>query len=471
MKMKKVVSLILAAAMVFGLTACGNKESGNSGSTGGNTSAGAEENAGTENNGADDSANAGSSEGLIEISMPTYLAGENVGAVFFLPHIERFNQKYEGKYKINIEEVPQASYAEKIKQLAQQKKLPVLVHAAGSGGIDVQWFKDVVVANDMAYDLSEFLETHPEVKANLVPESIDYCTVDGKVVNMPMAVLKPVGLYYNSSMYTADKDIKDMSMDEFISNLGENKIAFQTADNGWTTGLLLSAIVASQEGGVDLIKNAADEKLYDYTDPAIVKSVEILQKLLQTNASSNSIGAAYADAANAFMSKNASIICNGSWMASEFAEDAKDKWSNEFNGEDVKATIYPGDVALVNPRVYGEFWVSNNATDAEKELALAYLEFRASQEEIEALILAEGGTAPTLEYSEEFLAKQEETPILAQLAASVTDSTTYAVALFDVMPSSVADTEFGKLLPKLADNTLTAEQFCQELTKKAEEAR
>ena len=44
----------------------------------------------------------------------------------------------------------------KIKQLAQQNKLPVLVHAPGSGGIDTQWFKQVILADDMAYDLSDF---------------------------------------------------------------------------------------------------------------------------------------------------------------------------------------------------------------------------------------------------------------------------------------------------------------------------
>ena len=103
----------------------------------------------------------------------------------------------------------------------------------------MQWFKDVAVANDMAYDLSDFLDSHPDTKKNLVPESIDYCTVDGKVVCMPIAVLKPIGLFYNSSLYQDAKDIKDMSMEEFLESLGENKFAFQTADNGWTTGLLL----------------------------------------------------------------------------------------------------------------------------------------------------------------------------------------------------------------------------------------
>ena len=408
---------------------------------------------------------------VVEIKFPTYLAGENVGAKFFLPEVERFNEKYEGKYKITVEEVPQASYADKIKQLAQQNKLPVLVHAPGSGGIDTQWFKQVILANDMAYDLSDFAKENPDVAANWVDGSVDFCTVDGKLICKPLSVIKPVGLFYNSSMYTSDKDIKDMSMDEFMESLGDNKIAFQTAENGWTSALLLAALIGNEEGGADLLNNNTDEKLYDYTAEPFVNGVAKLQTLLENNASSNTIGAAYADAANAFMSKNASIICNGSWMSTEFDAGSSDKWSNDFNGDDVKATIYPGNIALTNERNYGEFWVSNNATDEEKEAAEAFLAFRDSQEEIEALILAEGGTAPKLTYTDDFKNKLKENRILSELSESMDENTKYVAPLGDIFPASVADTEFGKLLPKLADGTLTPEEFCQELTQKAEEAK
>lgn len=408
---------------------------------------------------------------VVEIKFPTYLAGENVGAKFFLPEVERFNEKYEGKYKITVEEVPQASYADKIKQLAQQNKLPVLVHAPGSGGIDTQWFKQVILANDMAYDLSDFAKENPDVAANWVDGSVDFCTVDGKLICKPLSVIKPVGLFYNSSMYTSDKDIKDMSMDEFMESLGDNKIAFQTAENGWTSALLLAALIGNEEGGADLLNNNTDEKLYDYTAEPFVNGVAKLQTLLENNASSNTIGAAYADAANAFMSKNASIICNGSWMSTEFDAGSSDKWSNDFNGDDVKATIYPGNIAITNERNYGEFWVSNNATDEEKEAAEAFLAFRDSQEEIEALILAEGGTAPKLTYTDDFKNKLKENRILSELSESMDENTKYVAPLGDIFPASVADTEFGKLLPKLADGTLTPEEFCQELTKKAEEAK
>ena len=448
MKIKKVTALVLASVMALSLTACGGNKN--------ETSEGGE---------------AKESKGVIELKFPTYLAGENVGATFFLPEIERFNEKYEGKYKITVEEVPQASYADKIKQLAQQNKLPVLVHAPGSGGIDTQWFKQIVLANDMAYDLTEFAEENPDVAANWIPESREFCTVDGKLICKPTSVLKPVGLYYNSSMYTPDKDIRDMTVDEFVDSLGDNKIAFMTAENGWTTALMLTALIANEEGGVELLNSSVNDKLWDYSAPAFVNGVAKLQTILQNNASSNTVGAAYADAANAFMSKNAAVICNGSWMAPEFEEGSADKWSNGLLCEDVKATIYPGNIAFANPSSYGEFWIANTATDEEKEAAEAFLAFRDSQEEIEELVLTEGGVAPQLTYSDNFLAELKKTPLLYELSESMNDETTYCASLGDVFPASVADTEFGKLLPKLIDNTLTPEEFCDELTKKAEEAK
>ena len=161
--------------------------------------------------------------------------------------------------------------------------------------------------------------------------------MDGKLICNPLIVLRPIGLYYNESLYKPEKDIRDMSMDEFISGLGENKLAFMTSENAWTSSLMLAALIANEDGGVDLLNNNTSEKLWDYNTPVMVNAVGKLQKLLQNNASSNTVGAAYADAANAFMSNNAALICNGSWMASEFNEDAKDKWSNGFDGKDVKS--------------------------------------------------------------------------------------------------------------------------------------
>ena len=76
-------------------------------------------------------------------------------------------------------------------------------------------------------------------------------------------------------------------------------------------------------------------------------------------------------------------------------------------------------------------------------------------EELEAYLLAEGGDAPNIEYSEDFKEKQAETQVLADLAADTTEETVYVPCILDVIPNSVANTEFGKLLPSLANGTYT----------------
>lgn len=73
-------------------------------------------------------ASADTSSGVVEVTIPSYKTGENAGAAFFVPQVERFNEKYAGKYKINLESVPQDGiFNDRLKQLAQQNKLPVLV--------------------------------------------------------------------------------------------------------------------------------------------------------------------------------------------------------------------------------------------------------------------------------------------------------------------------------------------------------
>ena len=195
-----------------------------------------------------------------------------------------------------------------------------------------------------------------------------------------------------------------------------------------------------------------------------------LQDLLQNNASANSIGATYADAANAFMSMQASMISNGSWMSTDFEETNAANWSNGFDGADVRASLFPGNVGVANAATYGEWWISADAGEDEIELAKAFLEFIYTPEELEGFLLAEGGSAPNLTYSESFLEAQGEVQVLADLAADTDSESRFVPCILDVIPQSVANVEFGKLLPSLADGSYSAEEFCNWMTEKALEA-
>lgn len=445
---KKILSFILAAGMALGLTACGgDKPQNNEVQTQGTETADAK-------------------QGVVEVTIPSYKTGENVGAVFFEAQVDRFNQKYEGTYKINLESIPEDGFKDKLKQLAQQNMLPVLVQ-----GGDVDWISNVVIPNGMAYDLSGWLSETPAVKDILMDDGLLFNTKDdGGIYTLPLATVRPTGFFYNSAMWEPSGDVSSMTMEDFLAEISDQKIAFSTAENGWVSALFLTAFIAAEDGGIELLQNGTVTKIVDFNQPAIVEGVTKLQKLLQNNAASNSIGAAYPDAANAFMSGQAALISNGPWMSADFDASASANWSNGFDGAAVHASLFPENIGIANTRCYGEWWISASAPEEEKELALAFLEFIYTPEELEAYLLAEGGDAPKLTYSDDFKAKQAETQVLADLAADTTSNTVYVPCILDVIPASVANTEFGKLLPSLADGSYTPEEFCQWMSDKAAEA-
>lgn len=403
----------------------------------------------------------------VVLTIPHYNAGENVGAIFFLPQVERFNEKYAGQYKIIIEETPQDSYNEKMKQLAIQGKLPALVATA-----DKQWFQQVAIPNKMYYDLSDWIESKPELKSVLIPESVEFNTVDDAVVSLPAAIVRPIGLYYNSTMLNLDQPIKSLTVDQFgdLLKKQDQKIAFMTSENAWTTSLFLTSIIAEQEGGLDMLKAGLINPVTDYTTDIWVKSFEKLQYFMQNYASSNTVGAAYADAANSFMSKSSAVIPNGSWMVGDFGSESSDKWSNGFDGEQATGDMYPGNVAIASFTGGYGWWIPSNLPENELQAALAFLEFVYSPAELEAFMLAEGGMAPQLTVSDTYKEEMKKNRLLNELNEAITTDTTFVPRSGDAMPTSVGEETFGKLLPKLIDGSLTPLEFGEALSSAAKEA-
>lgn len=129
---KRVLSILLVAAMTASLTACGGSDSSN---------------------------NSASGSGEITLTIPTFFVGENVGAVYFEPAVERFNEANKGKYHIELEEVVEASYTDKISQLAQSDSLPALIQTPAK-----EWIQTAMIPGKLYYPMNDFLDEHPEIK-------------------------------------------------------------------------------------------------------------------------------------------------------------------------------------------------------------------------------------------------------------------------------------------------------------------
>ena len=407
---------------------------------------------------------AGRAAGPVEVTVPSYMCGENVGGLYFLPLVDRFNAKYEGVYKVIIEEIVQDLYNDKIMQMGNAGMLPALIN----GGINDTWFDEVVLANGLFVDLKELVDSNPGIRARYNDANYEYNLYEGKLATLPSPLVNLITMYYNSALWTPSKPINDMSWQDVIDDLGDNKIAFMTAENAWTTMLAFTSIIAAEPGGAELMYANFPNKLVDFSDPILIEAFSKLQKLLQNNATASTIGGAYADAANSFLNVEAAIIANGPWMIGDLRAGGSDKQGEKYDADTIHGAVLPGNVGIENPFGRG-WWIPSTCSDDEIALAKAFLEFMNSPENLEEQMLILGGAIPGFEYSEAFLAKRAEDRLMDEYL-SAPDANTIIVPSFEgVVPGSIGSPEFGKLLPKLADGSLTPEQFAAELTKKAAE--
>ena len=447
---KQILACLTLVAMVASLASCGNSSSnsstGNSDSTASGSSASGEE---------------------VVLTLPTYYCGENVGAVYFEPAVERFNEKYDGQYEIQLEEVVEASYNDKMSTLAQSGKLPVLI----SGG-SAEWINTVLIPQKLYYDTKDWLNESGIIDLCL-DSSVEYSTQeDGSIVGVPMVTVSTVGLYYNGANYTPDKNVAEMSVDEFVTSLNGQNMAWQTVDNAWTSMLFLTALVANEEGGAEWLQEYDGTKCYDYNTDWMISAVTKLVDIWNQTGGSTYVGKAYADAANDFMSGNSAVICNGTWMNSEFSADGSANWSNGFDGANVHADYYPGNVALCNTKAYGRWFLTNNYTsDAELEAAKAFLEFIYSPAELEQFALTEGCQIPNLELSDDFKASLEENQLIKEQNEKLGEDTLIVPTIASIMPDSVANSVLANVLTQLVNGAITPEEFCDTLTVKSEESK
>jgi len=403
---------------------------------------------------------------VIVVDYFTYIAGTHGGAELHQALVDRFNAMWDGVYRLDIIHVPQDDYDEFIKQMALIGELPTLVDHMH----DVDWQLDFIAANNMSYDLGPWLNENPQIRELMLPESLDFVTRNGRVAFLPAFITNPVGLFYNSVVWEPSRPIRDMSWDEFLTELGDNDIAFMTGENAWGTQLMLTAAIAYSPGGVEWLRSYAQgDRVVDYNVAPFIEGVRKLQNLLQNNAAASTLGATFAEAANSFYHNEAVIINNGPWMFPSFGPTGADNWGPDFDGSTVVKDLYPGNIALSNNFRIGLYWLNADADDDQIEAALAFLEFFLSPEEVEGHILQAGGLPHTFTMSDAFRARMADDPLLMGYMDALAGGPTIVPRLDEVTFASIAQPDMPNLLPALLLGEITPEEFAEQLTILAQE--
>ena len=435
-KLQKLLSCILAAAMLLALAGCGSKGGGsqdNGSASGGSSSGGGE----------------------IVIKYPTFQVGANTSAPVIAKLVEDFNAEYAGKYRIEIEEVPgDANYADKIKVMVSSKELPPVVYGGGYKLLDLALEADLVV------DLTDAVNADADWKAMYNASWEEANCRDGKIYASSMEG-ELIGYFYNKDLFAQAGIQPAKTWDEFFSNCdkllaaGITPLAMDTADSAWITQLWWGAMTATAgEDGLTFMQTMNPR---DYNLPELISSAEKIQKMLQNYTTADAIGGKYENAANNFLSGQAAIIANGPWMIGDFSDTTKT--SADF-AEKVGVAIYP-DGFVYDAPIQG-YIVTKQDDPKLEEAAVEMVKFFTSAH-AQQLGLEMQGMVPASPSVEITDVAKEQYPLLVEFLDEASKATVSTDNMQATMFSNLLDV-ISQELPRLHSGELDAAGFCQAMT-------
>ncbi|ROR28232.1 carbohydrate ABC transporter substrate-binding protein (CUT1 family) [Mobilisporobacter senegalensis] len=451
MKKTKVIALLLALTMTMSLVACKNKDA--SKETGTNTEASVDE---TDKGDTPE----GTSSEPVEISYATFMVGSHASAAAEEEVINAFNKKFEGKYKVVVEELPSDNaFVDKMKILASSQTLPdVLI---GKNGI-----RELAIENGQAVNIKPFLEADPEWMKFVGEDAMNYNMEDDGSVYSISNQRQIIGYFYNKDMFSKAGVTPAKTWDEFMSNnaklkkAGFTPLALMTGENAWTTNLWLAAMIGTDGADGNAFMNTSYPA--NYNNSSVIKGLEMLKTCLKEYTTPDAVGALYANAANNFEQGNVAMIANGPWMCPDFTDETK---SIPGFGDQVGVALYPEDGLIAQFEV-GYILCTNGKSAEEQAGALEFLKFKTS-EYAQSVFLEKAGVLPLTDNIEMSAEYKAANPILSELI-QLSGSAKYTFENIDNTAFSSIVDETAVRYPELAYDEITPEEFADYLTKAAE---
>jgi len=427
---RKIVGLILAGILVVtSFSGCSQKN-------------------GTDNSGSE-------SDEVTVINYPTFQIGVNTSAPLVEKLVEGFNKEYEGKYKINIEEVPgDANYTDKIKALLSANQLPDVVYGAGYSLLDL------ILSKNAAVDLTPYLDEDSEWKGLYSKETLEFNSRDGKIYAVPNES-SVIGYFYNKELFQkAGISEPAKTWDEFFTQCdtllanGITPLSMDTADSAWVTQLWLGMLYGTSSTEAAKFMNQMHPE--NYNMPEFEAAVAKVQTMLQKYTTSDANGGKYENAANNFMSGKTAMMANGPWMTGDFSDTSK---ADEGFADKVGVSVFPGNAVYQSPM---EGMIVTAKDEKHIEAAVAMVKYFTSKE-AQNMGLELIGLVPAMDKVELTDEIKSKYPLLADLLDQSITVTTKFNYLQSTMYPNLNDL-MSQNLPMLLSGKMDAKQFCTEMT-------
>ncbi len=420
--MKRILAVLLCLVLVLSMvTACGSKDEA-------------------------------SSDGPVTIRLAAFQVGVNASAPWFSAVVESFNQEYDGKIKLEIEEIPgDQAYVDKMKTYISMEDLPDLFF---TGGYNIM---DDALSADGLVDLTPYFEADSDFAGRFFDDDIAYNSRDGKIYAMPVE-RQPVTYFYNKALFTkAGITAPATTWDEFMAQLEQLKAAgitpasMDTLDSAWLSSLWLNSMVGTFSTESNTWMNQSTPK--DYNTADFIKAADLIQKMLLNYTTEDALGGKYENGANNFLNGNTAMIANGPWMISDFQAKGDDFVKN------IGTALYPN-AGIFSGSMPG--WMVGSKDQAHADAAVEFLKFISNEENQAKMAEIYSGIPANknVQISQEVLDKN---PLLGEII-KLQGEAKIAYGNYQSLWYSNVVAELDRQYPLLAAGDITPEQFAQALT-------
>jgi raffinose/stachyose/melibiose transport system substrate-binding protein len=325
--------------------------------------------------------------------------------------VEAFNKL--GKGTVAATFFQNDPYKAKIRTAVGAGEAPTLIFGWG-GGI-LKSYADA----DQVEDLTSWLNQNTAFKDKFLPASWGAATIDDKIYAVPTRNTQPIVMYYNKSLLEKAGVQQPATWDDLMNLVNvfnsQGVAPFSLGGQSKWTSMMWLEYLLDRIGGPEVFNAIYANKADAWSDPAVLETCTKIQDLVKANGfikGFSSIAAdTNADLALLYTGK-AAMLLHGGWAYGTM------KAANPgFVSSGLAFSNFPsvpggkGDPknTVGNPANY--FSVSSKASDAEKEVAKAYLaEGLYTDAVVDAYIAS--GAVPPVKSAEAKLASSPDAPFL-----------------------------------------------------------
>lgn len=306
------------------------------------------------------------------------------------------------------------------------------------------------IEQGLVLDQKPFIDKN-NLKANV---GLNYTQnqVDGKIYTVHEQLFT-MGLWYNTAIFEkagAKSPDKWETWNDFTTAME----AVRKVDNVYAFGAgepavrLLNTYLGATEEGRKLLEAPFSRETIE--SKAFTEALTAVMKAVQANGSENAGGSADTYSAD-FVQNKSSVFFNGVWASGGMVDNTA-----------IAPGIYPGSVAISSSG--GGITISDTMSEAEKELALEFMEYMTS-DEVQKVIFEKVGANPSNENVDiAGLAESSSDPtvkLLGQAISQVKDAK-YTVKTISDAWSGDVQTALITALSESASNSVNIDQKVQE---------